>query len=465
MRESQQIGTLLGRDNLDASPGPRSFRWPRDPFSRVALWFARAGLHAAFESSRVVRSIIFSSTPIPREQVDARAAAWLDNRRWPVRPLRVGIDERVTLAESIVAAPGANVPIEFFSVPARTPDAQVLMAARTLDAILRPIDGVDPASANLELITREAADRPAGLADWGAPGLVSYASVFPLRLDASRVTLREGNTPESPVLLRAIIESAAALSRTPMRLDFDDRLRGRRPALMPRRTPTGRFTRLSADAAFAERAILRLCDLVRIEAATTTSAAPARPALRVAARLAGAWMSTGCGVSADVDRRAVVEAAAELLHDEPESLLRLAAVRLALSDHAGGISALEAADRLLARDAVASDVDSSAFIQAELHLSGAASSAAVGRVAAGICILTAGQTAEQLRFVRDDFFDDLSRTRLLVGREQDHRLIRDVFDALLAVRECATKPQPAASGSVFAAAQPQPSRKRPRRAA
>jgi hypothetical protein len=153
------------------------------------------------------------------------------------------------------------------------------------------------------------------------------------------------------------------------------------------------------------------------------------PSLYAAAgRIVGSWAATADDRLEDDRRRRFAEAAARHAPGEAESWFRLAAVRFATLDDIGGFEALtRARDLMHATDSPSFNADQQIFVVAELSADDGQCTT-LGRVAAGIGLLLSTLAHDKLRFVADDLRDELRFSGLLVGRDQDHRLLLEVVN-------------------------------------
>lgn len=392
--------------------------WPTDPLDRLGLSCARLGWLALGTMHAGIRALTGSDPET--------LSNWHDKAAWPTRPLRLGLHNPGPWADAVVRAPSA-VQSEFFVVPQSTHPTQ---ACRThaLDAIL-----ASPGEDSFDIFTNEDPAREAAWYDWTNERPLSYASVFPTRVDCGRITLpaNEDGTPAASIL-RALLDSAAILSRHPARLGFRDRLNGRRPA-SARPTRTDRFAPFTPARDFLAPALLNLA--THLESAPF-SATPSTP-LRAAAHACGAWLATGTDAVDDDRRRTLLEAAARITGEEPQTMLRLAAARFAVVDDSAGMEALLRAHHVLHAQGLP-EFDQSAFLQSELE-HGIHAPIALGRVASGIALVCASLPADKIPYFRDDVMDDARYSGWLVGRDQDRKFLLEVFDAI--IRDRASVPQ------------------------
>lgn len=356
----------------------------------------------------------------------------LDAVGLPERELRIGLKLNEADATAFVHAQG-HEPTKFFIVPEGETDDRAC-ERYTLDAV------VNRAGKLLRITTLNRAEKPAAWSDWGMERDLSFASVFPSRFDCASVTILEGDDEQTRWdHIRLISETAAVLSRHPSRLTAADRLQGRRPLELKGKKPR-EFGEYRASRDRGRDAIARvLATLAELPENGTPTAAE-----RVLARLASAEAATAARTMDERVRRRCAEAAARVAADEAEVMLRLAAVRLGSLDDLGGLDALQRAGRMLRDRPPVGGLDQFAFINAELEL-GPDEPMAVGRIAAGICLICASLTPTKIAYLRDDLMDDIRYCGKLVGRDQDRRLLMQVFKTLERERRAETLGLPAKS--------------------
>lgn len=356
---------------------------------------------------------------------------------WPSLPLRIGLVEAGPWADDLIRQ--SEPTVNWFSVPAG--NQQSLCGSYALDAVVRctPEGG-------LEMTTAVAVGREATLDDWAATLPISYSAVFPALLDTERVTLPE-DWKHSPALAMSLFAAAATQSRSLHRLGLRDVAQGRRAFCPPTDPLTGR--EMYAGSADARATAMRaLC-----AALTLAPEHEARGVRGIAARVASAYLATAHGLP-EHERRACTEAAFRACPEDAAVALRCAAVRIGCGDDAGGLEAILQADELL-RTAEFSHVPQTAFIEGELASANDAPMA-IGRIAAGLCLLHATEPASILATLREDLEEEMAFSGLLVGRDPDRRLLLEV-DAALAARHPAPArqahedtPTPTAAGQASA---------------
>lgn len=387
--------------------------WPRALWRQFTLGLSDAVLRGVCEAADgVVRAAAFAGAPIDHPVTFSdRFGLWHDTQPWPERALRIGLVDPGEWASNIADAPGVT-PVEWFSVPSSaTPGTR---ARFLLDAwISRQPNG------GFRIETLEHAGRDAGWYDWGASRPLSFASVFPARLDAAQVTLEAGGPGDIP-LVRLLAEASAALSRHPARLDLRDRMNGRRP-LLPTPNVTSHVGRFSPWRDVIREMACHMMD----ELGRYRSGAIPTGAERAVARFVSAWATTWTGEGDDETRRIATEAAMRVAGDEPEMLFRCAAARFACLDDEGGMEMLVRAERMIrGRELIVGD--QGAFLSGELD-AGIPGPRTTGRLCAGLCLLACTMPTEKLVYFREDLKDDLTHAAALVGRDQDHRLLMEVL--------------------------------------
>ncbi len=399
-----------------SGPLPLSARepWPSAWWRRVSLWLSQEALNTVATTGELLNFISDKAgLPIDLGEVREGLAQWHDRRSWPERGLRIGIHCPGAWSDRLLDAPGV-VSVRFFAVLHNDLD-EVMRRAR-FDAIVSNQDG------QVIIHTLEHDRREASWYDWGAPRPVSFSSILHGRLDTAKATIPGGAS--EPGLLRGLTELAALLSRHEMRLDFEDRLMGRRPVRFTRETVRdGREVRPSRD--LASMLVQRLeHELARRSGPELTGGI-----YRVAARVISAWAAGWPGDADQKQRRQAGETAARVAGDEPEVLLRAAYLRLCECDLRGGIAAIEKAARALVTTPGPEACDPQAFLNAELERS-TPSPQTTSRLAVCVALVAATTPTEQLAYFRDDLSDDLRHSKALLGREGDEKIIMDAFRAV-----------------------------------
>lgn len=402
--------------NALSGPFPLSARepWPSAWWRHVSLWLSREALNTIATTGEAI-NFISEKAGLPIDLGDVRdgLASWHDHRSWPERGLRIGIHRPGAWSDRMLEAQGV-VNVRFFAVLHDDLD-EVLRHAR-FDAMLCMDAG------EVVIRTLEHNGRESSWYDWGSPRPVSVASILTGRLDTSRTTI--ANAASEPAMLRALVELAAVLSRHEMRLDFEDRLMGRRPLRFTREAVLdGQEVRPSRDL------VTLLAMRLEAELARRSGGEVSGGVHKIAARVVSAWAAGWPGDADQKTRRDAAETAARVASDEPEVLMRVAFLRLCDCDARGGLSALEKAARTLVTTPGPETCDPQAFLNAELERS-APGTHTTARLAVCVALVAATTPAENLAYFRDDLSDDLRHSKALAGRESDEKLIMDAFRAV-----------------------------------
>lgn len=343
-------------------------------------------------------------------QLREAIARALDRRPELAGPLRIGIAAPSDMAHSITTHEVA-VPVSWRAI-----DENHAPPAPTsrLDLVFRH-DGMRGGVATIP----ERDHQPATWFDWSTPRPLSFASVFPHRVDPAQLTiaLLPGADAHDP-LVTSMLVAAAAQARLPARLSLTDRLVGRLPL-------DGEEDPSHIDpGAFRVRAMRRLA-----QALSSRDPSDASLLERTAASVVGAWLVTPGARIPMAERRSLLEGVALFQRNRPETWLRLAAVRFANYDDDAAIDALLNADPLVRSSSDQIVIDQAGFVQSEIAMGGGGP-LTLGRIAAGICLLAAQHPYERLDFLRDDLLEDLRYSGWLLGRDQDsvvlHRVIREL---------------------------------------
>jgi len=342
--------------------------------------------------------------------------------------LRIGFVRPGDWADQIASA-HENSNVEWFSL-SPTIDPGSLCSRSLLDAWV-----CTTRMGALEVRTVEHAGKEAAWYDWAQRRPLSYPAVFPMRVDCERLTLPGmAGKLSNPPLARALIEAVATFSRQPARLSLADRVGGRRPLVNRRPTPQAVATYVPDPDGIAGL-VARLCRRLGVLEDGVAVGEPEQ----AASRLVGALLSTALAGFDDQVRRQGLETAARITPDEPETILRLAAVRLAVHDDGGGLDALELADQMLRKGGDLLPVDQSGFLHSEVEHgcgggSGGGGGLTLGRLAAGVCLASAVLPSHHLGYFRDDMLDDVRYSSLMLGREQDMSVLTEVFRMLESAR-------------------------------
>ncbi len=398
-----------------------------------SAWTTRGRIRLAFAAARVMDLIdvlddLLARTPLGGiglgDDWRQRLSRRLMGIRLPAGALRLGFGTSRRRAQQVIDQDPAGA--EWFLV-SRGVEPEAAATEHALDAVL-----TEPAPGVIRIQTLERPGADASWFDWGVRRPLSYEAVFPLRLDPAQVHLdlsAEGELAGSAEIVAELLRTAAILSRHPERLDVQDHILGRRPSS---RWPgvSSELESLGGAEDESVQAMTRLAMLMEQRSRGGRSTA----ADRAAARAVSSWLASWDEAVQDDQRRSWIEACSRVLPDEPEVMLRLAAVRLAAMDDEMGIAALRDADAMLQREEGLCVGDPVAFLQAELE-HGPENPMTVARVAAGLCLALAGVPTSQIAFLQEDLLDDMRFASWLVGRDQDRAILMRVLRELREARE------------------------------
>jgi hypothetical protein len=365
------------------------------------------------------------STLLGDAAVEQREHRWiekLDGSPAMGRPLRIGLDVPGKFALNLAHAAHEHIlaPVQFVPIEV-TSDGAAECREQKLDAVML----VDR-ERRLVIQTLEHDEHDAAWFDWAQSLPISYASVFPSRIDASRITLDtidtlDDQSPEAWWLIVSTLVSAAALARSPRRLTLRDRLDGRRSMV-------GYPTYATPGTANVPAAESELLSLARLAESMASGGQKSQTLTSVLRALSG-WMCVADTWTDARLRRRLVEAAAQATPEDVAVLLRLAAVRFADGDDISGFESLLRADKALRGSDQLVPISHLEFVQSEIDL-GSESLMTLGRVAAGICLACAAEPDDRLDFIREDIMDDARYSSWLSGRDQDAAVLLRVFKML-----------------------------------
>ncbi len=405
----QALRPVLGPDATLGEP------WPRSPLRQCSLWLAKSSVRTLSLAAHALDRLGNAAGVVlcDANASDDLLAGWVASSQWPAKPLRVAVTTRAAWARRLPEADGCfNVEWVQVGTLERHLD---LLGKRGFDAVVGTSADGSP-----EVILRESPGRDAAWFDWGTPRPLSYPALFSPRLDCARISCPgEPRTEDQTRLFRALIEAACVLARSEARTDLTDRLAGRVPA----------DRRRDGDVARDRAAWNAMWRLAEVLDASSGSGDHSISSLNAAAgRIVGSWAATADDRLEDDRRRRFAEAAARNAPSEAESWFRLAAVRFATLDDIGGFEALtHARDLIRASSNPAINADQQIFVIAELSADDGQCTT-LGRVAAGVGLLLATLPNDKIRYIADDLRDDLRYSGLLVGRDQDHRLMLEVVN-------------------------------------
>ncbi len=393
--------------------------------SRRLAHIARAAL------VEVARSL-WHLEPITAESLKARIARFIDAKPELAEPLTIALQAKGPLTQAI-RDHDSVVPLKWIAI---SPDDSGCAAESSRhDVTFIP----DPAQGG-RAITAETPDHSATWFDWSRPRPLAYPSVFPHQIDPACISFASlPDSDQHDPLIGALLVAAAVQSRSPMRLTLADRIRGRLP--LDGHDQPG----LIDPGAYTARSMTRIADLL-----IARNPDPLEPAQRIAASALSAFLVTPAARLSIGARRAIMERVCPYIADRPEAWLRLAALRFADMDDQAALEALHHADPLVRAHAEELVLDQIPFVQSELD-HGSYDPLALGRVAAGLCLIAAQHEYSRLTFLKDDLVEDLSFVGWLVGRDPDTALLHRVLDELLRVRRADSRGLPASDHDSIAA--------------
>lgn len=393
---------------------PQGRQWPTDTVGKAGFGAAalvlRGGLHVAKRLRELGLELGLSNGSTNEEE-------WLSEKLarygWPTRAPQIALLDAGEWSVELCRTEGVLWP-EWYVLSRGDAMPSVLDASVTCSR-----------HHDLQITLPERAGRDAAWFDWAYERPLCFSSVFPVRLDCSRVTLATGEVGYQPLLklARLLLDFACVTARHPMRTTTRDRIDGRtfswamvnEHKLGGKGDPLAHIARPMVDQ-------LRLLD----ETASQTGTA------KVAARVLGAWASMADDADATL-RRDCAETSLDVLGSDIETLLRTSSVRLADSDDEAALALLEeAATQLQSRELV-SPTDQVNFVLSELYTE-PGSPLAVGRAAAGVVMIGARVPKEQLPYFRDDILDEVEHAGSLVGLDQHKAMVLEAFRMLESIR-------------------------------
>ena len=263
----------------------------------------------------------------------------------------------------------------------------------------------------------EAPDAPAAWHDWAAALPLSYASLFPARLDPGVVSIDrlDWNDLGAVAVLRSLLETAALLGRYPSRLSFGDRLR-KRPALgLAIGSPMVGDPAL--DRAMGHMARV-LADRTREQAGQAE-----RAAMRVLATYL-AW--SGCGLLPE-DRVQAARTINRLGPGEGETYLRACVAAFAGGQEVLGFDLMLSGHERLAIERPEPLVDPMEYLISDITYNRGGAET-LGKLAAGLAYATAFIDRPKVAYILDDVRDEVMSANWLT-------INPDVRDQVLAMIE------------------------------
>jgi len=313
------------------------------------------------------------------------------------------------------------IDVEWVSCPT---NGHALSACRDykLDAVVQSLreDGFG-------VYTCEHTGKSAALASWTEDGPLSYAGLFPLRVDASGLML-SGVEPAEMPLARSLLVAMAVCSRHPNRLTVSDVIGGRLPTTSREAWPR-HVANVRGDCHWTLQAMRNVArELVAVLENTMVVNAPVSMAVHAAARCISAWAT--CAVTAihDTERHALTSLAMLACPEDAAVASRHCATLVAMGDDVAGHSRLMQLTKMMANQKFAEDVDHSPFVLGELAQCGSPMS--TGQLAVGCCILASTLDARGFEYAREDLIDEIKRSGAMLEREADQAMVISLLRGL-----------------------------------
>lgn len=413
-------------DAADAVDAPAAVRAATGASLRRLPRLNLSGVKLALPSADRVSGVL-ELVGVPVGSVDHARRRIADVRSKVMPPhgtLRIGVDLAESDAKELIAyglhEQNVGVPVEW--VKARSglvTDVENDMAAAGLDVLIRRERRGD-----INIFVAEHPERPAAWPDWGQPLPLGYPGVFPPRVDPARVVLAgcDLHVESHATLAAQMVLACAMLARVPGRAGAPagnaiSRVIAGRVSMPELIEPDGPL------ASMMRRIARSVAGVRRTDSGATPGFA------RAAARACSACLSSmesRVAIDATLD---AVSTATELVGDEPESLLRLAAVQVAAGEIADAHQSLAGACAMLRRFDRRCDADPMAFIMSEVEV-GTPGRMTLGRIAAGIGLLWGTTPRESQDHIREDLMDDLAHAGWLRDRPEEVNLLKGVLAAL-----------------------------------
>lgn len=392
----------------DPHSTPRS-NWPTSLVGRAAIslraWQILQTEKMADACISLGADFLKPSLHAMREQYSAE--------RWPARALRIGVVTPGDWCRPLFDQTSL-LPVEWFSLT-RSVNPQGACARFQLDAVIESLGDT-----GMLVQTAERPELPAMWQDWTADPEVSFPAAFPSRLDVSRLEWSRIEDLDWP-LAHDLLIAAAVMSRSVARTTFSDVLNGRHfqpDALTHLRR--GDIAPLTPQRNWFDTSLLSATRRLAKEPSRDLT-----PVRQAAARLCGAAATMTDWRVDEHTRINAALAAGKVLGDDPISLLQLAAAQIGCFRDEQGVRTLTLANDAIRRSNHLGALDQVAFLNAEAA-TGEKVPLTTGRLAAGMCIAFAGICPTRIRFAVDDFFEELLDSGLLLGREPDIALLRNV---------------------------------------
>ncbi len=400
----------------DTEPGtnatPEQQAMPSSAPSQVSAP-ARAVAHLTDGVFSIVRSGTGGTLPSWLERLDE--ASGTPGASFS-RPLRIAAKLDQLQLGALSATPGAlDLVLSHWTGPTKSDRLRRL----GFDAVIESA----PSGDRIKIHVAEALDAPAAWHDWSLALPLSYSSLFPIRLDASAVTVDAFDWKDEGAIavLRSVLETAGLLGRYPSRLSSGDRLRGR-PAL-----GLVLGTAVVGDPAL-DRAMAHMADILADRPKDHVGSIE-----RTAMRVLAAYISwNGCGLLPD-QRAAAAQSINGLGPGEGETYLRAC-----VAAFAGGREVLAYDLMLTGHERLSIErpeplVDPMDFLISDIGFN-RSDTESLGKLAAGLGYSTALIDQSRLPYILDDVRDEVKGAQWLITDTETQEQVLAMIDALATAR-------------------------------
>lgn len=373
---------------------------------------------------RVVAGVADGTLTIIKSCSGGTLPSWLERAREAggtpgaslSRPLRIGIRIERPQFEALQQARHA-LEASFAPCPGSVDNAELRRLG--FDALIEGFGG----EGGVVIRVAEAPDAPAAWHDWSMALPLSYASLFPDRIDPAVVTIdaldwsQEGTVD----LLRGLLETAALLGRYPSRLSVGDRLQGR-PALgLMLGSP------VVSDPAL-DRAMANVAEILS-ERNTDGVGALECAAMRVL----GAYVAwSGCGLL-PADRAQAARTIGRLGPAEGETCLRACVAAFAAEQEVLGFDLMLTGHERLAVERPEPLVDPMEYLISDIAFNRGRAET-LGKLAAGLAYSTAFIDRPHLAYILDDVRDEVMSANWLTVNPDFRDRVLAMIEALSMAR-------------------------------
>lgn len=418
-----------------AEPSKCEATWPRGGVASWVLGYRKTMLSIGAIGLEILDGTWLSPLGWGGGETGSRAienayAQWAQRHSYPVLPLQIGVLTPGAWSEGLMASPTDShgtpwIDIEWVSCPTQ---GHALSACRDygLDAVVQSLrdDGFG-------VYTCEHPSKPAAVTSWTQHGALSFAGLFPMRIDASCLTLSSVE-PGEMRLARSLLVAMAVCSRHPQRLKVSDVINGRLPTTSREAWPRS-VSRVRGDCHWALQAMRHVArELVNVrevsKAGAGENAQPVSSTVQAAARCISAWATSAVTAIHDAERHALTGLAVLACPEDAVIAARHCATLIAMGDDVTGRERLLQLTDMLAKKTFVEDVDHIAFVLGELAQCG--SPLSTGRLAVGCCMLASTLDARGFDYAREDVIDEIRRSGAMVEREADQAMVISLLRSL-----------------------------------